>query len=73
MNLDMLKVKDALKNEKIVDAISKYAPDLLKNPAVKLLGGKTCKQVLDLAVSKGFISAEQAKDIEAEANKLLGE
>lgn len=73
MNIDTLKVKDALKNEKIVDAIKKYAPDLLKNPAIKLLGGKTCRQVLDLAVSKGFITAEQAKEIEEEANKLLAE
>ena len=66
-------VKDFFADPDKKAILEKYAPSLAKNPAVKLMGKKTCGEIFDLVVSKKLLPEETAKKIEAEVNAMLGE
>lgn len=71
MDFKSLKVKEALENPKIVEIIEKYAPNLTKNPAVKLFARKTCQEIFDMVVSKKLLSKENAEKIKAEVENII--
>ena len=71
MTFRELKVKDFFANADYKAILEKYAPALAKNPAVKLMGKKTCGEIFDLVVSKKLLPEETARKIEAEVNELL--
>ncbi|MCR5663970.1 MAG: hypothetical protein K6G17_03710 [Oscillospiraceae bacterium] len=69
MNFRSLTVKDCFANEKCVEIIRQYAPQLMKYP-VKLFNKKTCGEIFDLVVSKKLVPEEAAKKIESAINAL---
>ena len=71
MDFKSLKVKEALDNPKIVEIIEKFAPNLTKNPAVKLFGKKTCEEIFDMVVSKKLLPKEIAEKIKDEVEKVI--
>ena len=64
-------VKDFFANADYKKILEQYAPALAKNPAVKLMGKKTCGEIFDLVVSKKLLPEATAKEIEAKVNALL--
>lgn len=70
MDFRSLTVKDCFANEKCVEIIKKYAPNIMKYP-IKLFNKKTCGEIFDLVVSKKIVPEDMAKTIETEINKIL--
>ena len=66
-----LLVKDFFADDKLKSILTEYAPQLAKNPAVKLMGKKTCGEIFDLVVSKKLLPEATAKEIEAKVNAIL--
>ena len=68
-----LLVKEFFADDKYKKVLEEYAPALVKSPAVKLMGKKTCGEVFDLVVSKKILPEATAKQIEAKVNALIDE
>jgi len=66
-----LLVKEFLANTDLKAILEKYAPSLAKNPAIKLVGKKTCGEIFDLVVSKKLLPEDVARKIEAEVNAII--
>lgn len=71
MTFKDLKVKDVLSDDRLKAVIEKYAPGITGNPAAKLMGRKSCSEILAMAVSKKIVSEETGKKIESEITALL--
>lgn len=48
MDINIVTISELLKNKQGVDAINAIAPQILKSPMVKLVKGKTIRQVFDM-------------------------
>ena len=71
MEFKSMLVKELLANDKAKKVVEDLAPSLLKNPAVKLMGRKSCGEIFDLVVSKNIVPKEIAEKIETAVNAVL--